>query len=67
MRCGPRVQEQERRLRKALERAAAPVFQKVGKPVMFRSGAPRTAAPVVTDARDDDALELEAFLAREML
>jgi hypothetical protein len=61
------VQEQERRLRKALERAAAPVFKKHGKPVMFRSQAVRKAKVGAAEARDDDELELEAFLAREML
>lgn len=61
------VQEQERRLRKALERAAAPVFRKVGRPVMFRSRPARKAKRVQVERRDDDAVELETFLAREML
>lgn len=34
---------------------------------MFRSGAARKEVVVAVDARDDDAIELEAFLAREML
>jgi hypothetical protein len=61
------VQEQERRLKKALERAAAPVFKKVGKPVMFRSQAMRKSKPVMVDDRDEAEVELEAFLMREML
>ena len=63
----PVLQEHERRLKKALARAAAPVFRKVGKPVMFRSAAVRNARQVATDLRDDDEMELEMFLAREML
>ena len=61
------MQEHERRLKKALARAAAPVFRRVGKPVMFRSAAVRKAKVVAVDTRDDEELELEAFLAREML
>ena len=61
------MQEQERRLQKALARAAAPVFKKVGKPVMFRSQPVRKRKEVVVDDRDDSEVELELFLARDML
>ncbi|KAK9843417.1 hypothetical protein WJX81_001291 [Elliptochloris bilobata] len=57
-------EEHEARVRRALERAAAPVFKKVGKPVMARSrqaGPRRVAAAVV---KSDTDAELEAFLAR---
>lgn len=56
-------EEHEARVRRALERAAAPVFKKTGKPVMARSrqtGPRRVAAAVV---HGDDNAELEAFLA----
>ena len=61
------MQEQERRLKKALERAAAPVFKKTGRPIMFRSLPARKAKPVKVEQRDDEEIELETFLAREML
>lgn len=61
------VQEQERRLKKALERAAAPVFKKAGRPIMFRSLPARKVKLVKVEQRDDDEIELETFLAREML
>lgn len=57
-------EEHEARVRRALERAAAPVFKKTGKPVMARSrqaGHRRVAAAVV---RSDADTELDAFLAR---
>ena len=60
-------QEHERRVSKALERAAAPVYRKVGKPVMFRSQPVRKAKVVKVDDRDEEEIELEIFLAREML
>ena len=56
--------EHEARVRRALERAAAPVFKKTGKPVMARSrqaGPRRVAAAVV---RSDTDAELDAYLAR---
>jgi hypothetical protein len=61
------LQEQEQRLKKALARAAAPVFRKVGRPVMFRSQPVRKRKVVTVDNRDDSEVELETFLAREML
>jgi len=56
--------EHEARVRRALERAAAPVFKKTGKPVMARSrlAGPRRVA--VAAVHGDDDAELEAFLAR---
>ena len=57
-------QEHEARVRRALERAAAPVFKKTGKPVMARSrqaGLRRVAATVV---RSDTDADLDAYLAR---
>lgn len=51
-----------------MERAAAPVFKKTGKPVMYRSQILRKKKIEVVDKkRGDDELELEAFLARDML
>lgn len=51
---------------RALERAAAPVFRKVGKPTMFRSAPLKKREVVATDTGADDELELEAYLARDM-
>jgi len=60
-------EEHERRVKKALERAAAPVFRKVGKPVMTRSQLVRKVKVVKEDRRNEEEIELELFLARDML
>ena len=54
---------QESRVKRALERAAAPVFKKTGKPVMFRSQPPRRKTVQVLDENKDDDSELQQFLA----
>ena len=58
---------QESRVKRALERAAAPVFKKTGKPVMFRSQPPRPKTVQVLDESKDDDSELQQFLAKDML
>ncbi len=58
---------QESRVKRALERAAAPVFKKTGKPVMFRSQPPhKKTVQVLTENEDDDS-DLQQFLAKDML
>lgn len=59
--------KQESRVKRALERAAAPVFKKTGKPVMFRSQPPRKKAVQVQHESKDDDTELLQFLAKDML
>ncbi len=59
--------EHEARVARALERAAAPVFQKSGKPAMFRSLLPKRRAAAVVARDDEGEAELAAFLARELL
>lgn len=59
--------EHEARMARALERAAAPVFKKAGKPVMFRSQPLRKKAVVAEDDGNDDEMELEAYLAQDMV
>ncbi|GMH41880.1 hypothetical protein BSKO_09790 [Bryopsis sp. KO-2023] len=59
--------EHEARVKRALERAAAPVFKKIGKPVMFRSRPVKKKVVVKEENRNDDDAELDAFLATEML
>ena len=58
---------QESRVKRALERAAAPVFKKTGKPVMFRSQPPRKKTVQVLAENQDDDTELQQFLAKDML
>ena len=58
---------QESRVKRALERAAAPVFKKTGKPVMFRSQPPRKKTVQVQHESKDDDTELLQFLAKDML
>lgn len=60
------TKEHEARMARALERAAAPVFRKVGKPMMFRSAPLKKREVVATDTGADDEVELEAYLARDM-
>lgn len=58
---------QESRVKRALERAAAPVFKKTGKPVMFRSQPThKKTVQVLTENEDDDS-DLQQFLAKDML
>jgi hypothetical protein len=52
---------------RALQRAAAPVFRRTGKPAMPRSAPPRARVVVERGAWDEEAAELAAFLARELL
>jgi hypothetical protein len=60
--------EHEARVKRALERAAAPVFKKAGKPVMFRSRLfKKESVSSEQQQQQDDDDELEAFLARDML
>ena len=60
--------EHEARVKRALERAAAPVFKKAGKPVMFRSRlVKKENVSTEQQQQQDDDEELEAFLARDML
>ncbi|KAK9824216.1 hypothetical protein WJX72_008592 [[Myrmecia] bisecta] len=56
--------EHEARVKRALERAAAPVFKKTGKPVMFRSQPLRKKVVVEVDRNNDEEAELEEFLAQ---
>ncbi len=58
---------QEARVKRALERAAAPVFKKIGKPVMARSQPLRKKAVQVEIKQNQDDEELEQYLARDML
>ena len=58
---------QESRVKRALERAAAPVFKNTGKPVMFRSQPPRRKTVQVHEDNEDDDSELQQFLAKDML
>ena len=59
--------EQEKRVKRSLERAQAPVHNKLGKPVMFRS------RPLQRKKRSDDSIdkktgeeeELQNWLASE--
>lgn len=60
-------QEHEARVKRALERAAAPVFKKHGKPVMFRSQPVKKKIVVQEDSRNDEDAELDAFLCMDML
>lgn len=59
--------EHEERVRRALERAAAPAFKKTGKPVMFRSQPLVRKVVKKEDTNKDEEAELEAFLAKELL
>lgn len=54
-------------MKRALERAAAPVFKKTGKPVMFRSQPPRKKAVQVEHENTGEDTELLQFLAKDML
>ena len=58
---------QESRVKRALERAAAPVFKKTGKPVMSRSQPPRKKTVQVLTENEDDDSDLQQFLAKDML
>ena len=58
---------QESRVKRALERAAAPVFKKTGKPVMFSSQPPRKKTVQVLTENEDDDSDLQQFLAKDML
>ncbi len=58
--------EHEARMARALERAAAPVYRKAGKPVMFRSQPPQRKVVVETNDRNDEEAELDAYLAQDM-
>ncbi|WIA44028.1 hypothetical protein OEZ86_010400 [Tetradesmus obliquus] len=59
--------EHETRVARALERAAAPVFKKTGKPVMYRSRPPQRKVVVESTKEDAEEAELAAFLARDLL
>jgi len=60
-------EEHKARVHRALERAAAPVFQKTGKPQMARSALPKKRVVVERSAADEEEEELAAFLMRELL
>lgn len=56
---------QEARIKRVLDRAAAPAFQKTGKPVMFRSTLQqksKQAAPVQQQLHRNEEEELRAYL-----
>ena len=57
---------QEARVQRALQRAAALVFRKSGKPPMLRSTLTLRTAEVMEVAVLADDGDLEAFLATEM-
>ncbi len=59
--------EHESRVQRALERAAAPVFKKTGKPVMTRSTLPKKHVVKEHTEEKAEEAELTAFLARELL
>ena len=60
----PSMPAQEARVARVLQRAAAPKFQKSGKPAMTRSVVQRVGADAGARQRDEDAeAELAAFLA----
>lgn len=59
--------EHEARVQRALERAAAPVFRKTGKPLMLRSQPPKRKQVVKITEQDAEEAELAAFLARQLL
>ncbi|KIY99393.1 Coiled-coil domain-containing protein 37 [Monoraphidium neglectum] len=61
------TEDHEARVQRALERAAAPVFKKTGKPPMPRSALPKRRVVQERSARDEEEEELAAFLARELL
>ena len=59
--------EQEKRIKRSLERAQAPVHKKTGKPVMFRSLPPQRKKRDAQQGvkKSDEEEELAAFLARD--
>jgi hypothetical protein len=59
--------EHEARVRRALERAAAPVFKKTGKPQMVRSRLVKKKAVVEEGSHDDTEAELDEWLARDLI
>uniref|UniRef100_A0A7S0V0D1 DUF4200 domain-containing protein n=1 Tax=Polytomella parva TaxID=51329 RepID=A0A7S0V0D1_9CHLO len=61
------LREHEARMARALERAAAPVFKKSGKLVMFRSKPLQRKKVIREDSRGDDDTELEAYLQQDMI
>ena len=58
--------EHEARVKRALERAAAPVFKKTGKPVMFRSIVRTKKRTMQREKTPDDDRELHEFLALDL-
>lgn len=59
--------EHEARVRRALERAAAPVFKKSGKPAMPRSRLIRKEEVVEERRHGDAEAELDEWLARDLV
>lgn len=57
---------QEARVQRALQRAAAPVFRKSGKPLMLRSTLTRRTAEAKEVVVVADEGDLEAFLALDL-
>ena len=57
---------QEARVQRALQRAAAPVFRKSGKPQMLRSTLTRRTAGAKEEVAVADEGDLEAFLALDL-
>lgn len=55
--------EQEARVKRALERAQAPIPKKTGKPTMFRSSLPKKVKKVTAVRKNDEEAELEAYIA----
>ena len=60
------AKEHDERVRRAKERAAAPVFKKMGKPQMLRSRPLRAIKTKDTTANDLRNLELERYLAQDL-
>mmetsp|Transcript_2990 Transcript_2990/g.8133 ORF Transcript_2990/g.8133 Transcript_2990/m.8133 type:complete len:559 (-) Transcript_2990:375-2051(-) len=59
--------EHEERLQRSAERASAPVYKKVGKPVMSRSQPVTKKEVKKEDEQDNEEAELEAYLLRDMV
>ena len=60
------AKEHDERVRRAKERASAPIFKKMGKPQMARSVPPRAVKAKNTTAKDLENLELDRFLAQDL-
>lgn len=59
------AKEHDERVRRARERAAAPIFKKTGKPQMLRSLPLRAIKTKNMTPKDLENVELERFLAQD--